>query len=92
MGHDVFLEVGQHFNLFEEKRHFSGNDALTYFSNKNNKPKMIHFEVWDESTQQNKSHIAHVSFIDYKNSRVYYSLPIAGNNYINMSDVFDVWE
>ncbi len=89
---EVFLELGKKYNSFNERKTFSGSeDAMNYFSNRKNKPKMIKIEILNEKTGQMEPHVGYVTYIDHSNGKVKYALPGGGAKSVDMSEIEDVW-
>ena len=92
---DVFLEVGQHYNLINERTHFS-NDAekMDYFADEDNNPKVLHIDEYDEKKDSTYSHVARIISSNKKRGTVTYSSPSAtfGSKTIDISEVKDVWQ
>ena len=93
---EVFLEVGKHFKLINERVTFNNKDEVeAYFSDKKNDPKVIRIEVWDETTQKYVSHVATVHYINRKKGMVEYNTRTKSGKVvhaeISIYEIKDVW-
>lgn len=93
---EVFLEVGKHFKLINERVTFNNKDEVeAYFSDKKNDPKVIRIDVWDETTQKYVSHVATVHYINRKKGMVEYNTRTKSGKVvhaeISIYEIKDVW-
>lgn len=89
---EVFLNVGQKFNLINDRHNLSSDsEREKYFNIKKKTPKIIHINVPDPKTGEPMSHVAKVNSVDYKRSLITYSTP-DGPTTIALSEVLDAWD
>ena len=88
---DLFTELGKENKLFDERKNFTSDaEKKEFFSDINNKPKVMKIEVWDEEAEQMVSHIAHIKSIDRSKKTVTYN--ISGDvKTISINKVKAVW-
>ncbi len=96
MDHDLFLEIGQHYKLINERITFNNKEEVeAYFSDKKNNPKVIRIDVWDETTQKYVSHVATVDSINRKKGTVKYNIRTKNGTQeqteISIYEIKDVW-
>lgn len=88
---DLFTELGKENKLFDKKKDFTSDaEKKEFFSDKNNKPKVMKIEVLDEKTGQMAPHVAHIKSIDRSKNTVTYN--ISGEvKTISINKVDAVW-
>ncbi|MBQ8051282.1 MAG: hypothetical protein IJ197_06880 [Bacteroidaceae bacterium] len=89
---EVFLELGKKYNAFNERQHFNSEDEIVnYFSNTQNRPKMIQVEILNKKTGLMEPHVGYVTNIYRNSGKVSYALPGGGAKTVDMSEIKDVW-
>ena len=92
---EVFLEIGQHLGLLNERLDFSDEASKAeIFSNPTKYPSIILFDLKDEKTGQTKPHVARLIDVNTQRMKVSYSVRVEGKiqkGSISVNDIKGAW-
>lgn len=92
---EVFLEIGQHLGLLNERLDFSDEASKAeIFSNPTKYPSIILFDLKDEKTGQTKLHVARLIDVNTQRMKVSYSVRVEGKiqkGSISVNDIKGAW-
>lgn len=89
---DLFTELGKENKLFDKKKDFTSDaEKREFFSDKNNKPKVMKIDVLlDKETGKTAPHVAHIKSIDRSKNTVTYKIS-GDEKTISINEVKAVW-